>query len=131
MCVSAGLQTTLWCRSDTLAADITRDRQNAKYLPGHRLPDALRITSDLADIADHDLLVLATPAQATREVAGQLNKHANQTVPLIVTAKGLERGIWKRPEASERQMCQRGHLAAVSGTRREHREDPGAAVGIR
>ncbi len=92
MCVRAGLQTTLWCRSAQLAASIDAERENAQYLPGHRLPDELQVTSDMSGIAGGELLVLATPAQATREVLTTLAGYIEQPRPLIITAKGLERG---------------------------------------
>lgn len=91
MCVRAGLQTTLWCRSETLAASIDSDRENKTYLSGHRLPDELRVTADLAEATSSDLLVLATPAQATREMMTRLARQADRGKPLIITAKGLER----------------------------------------
>ena len=91
MCVRAGLQTTLWCRSADLAAAIAADRENKKYLPGHHLPDDLQITADPSRVAGSDLLILATPAQATRGVLATLSEHINKPMPLIITAKGLER----------------------------------------
>ncbi len=91
MCVRAGLQTTLWCRSAGLADAIAADRENKAYLPGHQLPEELRVTADLSGVAGSELLILATPAQATREVMAVLSRHISEPVPLIVTAKGLER----------------------------------------
>jgi glycerol-3-phosphate dehydrogenase (NAD(P)+) len=91
MCVRAGLQTTLWCRSADLAEAIAADRENKKHLPGHHLPDDLQVTPDLSSVVGSDLLILATPAQATRGVLAMLSEHINKPVPLIITAKGLER----------------------------------------
>ncbi|NNJ77527.1 MAG: NAD(P)-dependent glycerol-3-phosphate dehydrogenase [Anderseniella sp.] len=91
MCVRAGLHTTLWCRSADLAKAITADGENTTYLPGHRLPEDLQVTSNLCEIADSDLLILATPAQATREVVTKLSEQLDKPVPLVITAKGLER----------------------------------------
>ena len=91
MCVRAGLQTTLWCRSAALAASIDNDRENATYLPGHRLPRDMHVTSDLHNVMSSDLLILATPAQATREITMELDRQVDQPKPLIITAKGLER----------------------------------------
>ncbi len=91
MCVRAGLKTTLWCRSGDLAAAIAAHRENEKYLPGHKLPDGLQVTANMSDAAGGDLAILATPAQATRQVVTELSNHIDQKVPLIITAKGLER----------------------------------------
>lgn len=91
MCVRAGLKTTLWCRSGALAEAIAAHRENEKYLPGHKLPDGLQVTANMSDAAGGDLVILATPAQATRQVVTEVSSHIDQKVPLIVTAKGLER----------------------------------------
>lgn len=91
MCVRAGLETTLWCRSADLASAIAADRENNRYLPGYKLPDDLQVTADFSDVAGSDLLILATPAQATRQVVTALTGHVDRQVPLIITAKGLER----------------------------------------
>ena len=61
-----------------LATAIAADRENAKYLPGHRLPGELQVATDLAGAADSDLLILATPAQATRDVVTKLSGHISQ-----------------------------------------------------
>ncbi len=91
MCVRAGMRTSLWCRSVDLATAIAADRENAKYLPGHRLPGELQVVTDLAGAVESDLLILATPAQATRDVVTQLSQHISGPMPMIITAKGLER----------------------------------------
>ncbi len=91
MCVRAGLHTTLWCRSADLAKAITADGENTTYLPGHRLPDDLQVTSNLSEVTGSDLLILATPAQATREVVTRLSEQLDKPAPLVITAKGLER----------------------------------------
>ena len=87
----AGLATTLWARSPDMAAAIERDRENRAYLPGVRLPDALAATGDMSRLAEADLLLLATPAQAMRAVLSNLRGIAKGT-PGIICAKGIERG---------------------------------------
>jgi glycerol-3-phosphate dehydrogenase (NAD(P)+) len=49
--------------------------------------------AQLEEFARYDLLLLAVPAQATRTVAESLLKAiGSRRIPLIITAKGLERG---------------------------------------
>ncbi len=87
-----GLEVRLWCRDAEQAADIRRDRVNARYLPDLRLPDSLHPTADLAAaLAGAGLIVVAVPTQAVREALGTLAARS-QGVPLLVAAKGLERG---------------------------------------
>jgi glycerol-3-phosphate dehydrogenase (NAD(P)+) len=92
VCVKAGLATVLWSRSHEFAQLLQKSRENTKYLAGHKLPDELSVTADLEQAACADLIVLATPAQATRETLTLLGKLVARPAPLIITAKGLERG---------------------------------------
>ena len=39
----------LWCRRDDLAAQINSESTNESYLPGIRLPEQLRATSDIEE----------------------------------------------------------------------------------
>ncbi len=63
-----GLATTLWSRSPAMAEAIARDGENRAYLPGVRLPDGIAVTSELQRVVEADLLLIATPAQAMRNV---------------------------------------------------------------
>ena len=51
-----------------------KTRENRDYLPGLQLPDSVHITSELSDSGDADLIVLATPSTALRNVAANLAK---------------------------------------------------------
>ena len=90
--VRAGLSTTLWCRSAGQAAQMREAGENVAYLPGYRLPDMLAIDSDTGVFATADAIILATPAQSTREMAGLIASCCRDGLPLILAAKGLERG---------------------------------------
>ena len=62
----AGRDTLLWAREPAVVEAIRRDRENRDYLPGVPLPAELEATSDLADLAGCDALLLVTPAQHLR-----------------------------------------------------------------
>jgi glycerol-3-phosphate dehydrogenase (NAD(P)+) len=84
----------LWARDGTALASIAQARRNERYLPGVRLPAALRYTSDLAAAAAHarhGLLLIATPTAALRDLARQLREIA-ALPPIVWLCKGLERG---------------------------------------
>src|SRR5436305_3443448 len=44
-----GHDVVMWCRRDDLANEVNVDHSNERYLPGVRLPDNLRATSDIAE----------------------------------------------------------------------------------
>jgi glycerol-3-phosphate dehydrogenase (NAD(P)+) len=83
---------TLWARDPAQAADMQRQRENRRYLPGLVLPDALHIScADLnaADTPTHgaDLLVVATPMAGLR---GMLRCLRNHPAPVVWLCKGFE-----------------------------------------
>jgi glycerol-3-phosphate dehydrogenase (NAD(P)+) len=83
---------TLWTHEAEAAADMLARRENIRYLPGHRLPDGIRIASDFnAAVADAELLIVATPIAGLRPVA-QMVSDAGVRVPLLWVCKGFEAG---------------------------------------
>ena len=50
--VATRVPTTLWARSEDLAAEVRDRRTNVSYLGDRRLPDQLRATSSLAEALD-------------------------------------------------------------------------------
>lgn len=91
VCTRAGLDTTLWCRSGVQARDMVQVGENVSYLPGYKLPDGLKVSADLAAAAKAGIIILAAPAQSTRVMARQLAEYAQEGVPVVIAAKGLER----------------------------------------
>ena len=67
---SARHRVTLWTREDDVTQTMQAARENQRFLPGYRLPDALLIGTDFnASVADAGLLVLATPLAGCFAVA--------------------------------------------------------------
>ena len=62
----------LWGRDGPLIERLAASRENAAYLPGVSLPEAVRPTLALADLEDAEALLLAVPAQTLRGVVGGL-----------------------------------------------------------
>lgn len=88
---------TLWARDPELRRSLREQRENPRYLPGLRFPDALCIGEDFAAaIADADLLLIATPIAGLRPTLAQL-RAAGAAAPLIWACKGLEAGSGKLP----------------------------------
>jgi glycerol-3-phosphate dehydrogenase (NAD(P)+) len=85
-------QVTLWARDAAQAAAMQRDACNARYLPGVALPPTLHIASGplserAADLAQQDLLVIASPMAGLRAMLTQLRHSA---IPVVWLCKGFE-----------------------------------------
>src|SRR5271170_5499864 len=87
---AAGRTVILWGRDEARISAIATTRRSDR-LPGVELARAVEATSDLAELGRCDAILVATPAQSSREIALRL-----VTVPgsatLVACAKGIERG---------------------------------------
>jgi len=87
----AGRAVTLWGRDRATIEAIREGRENPR-LPGIRLDDRIAATSDLADLASADAVLLVVPAQALRAAAAALSPVLPRGTPVVACAKGIERG---------------------------------------
>lgn len=88
----AGRRVTLWAREPAIVAEINGQRTNALRLPGATIHEAVTATATLSGALAADMLLVAVPAQALRGVLGQAAPDIGRGMPLVVCAKGIERG---------------------------------------
>lgn len=91
----AGRDVTLWARDPGTVSDIRSRQQNSRYLPGITFDEEVRATSELADFAAMDAILLVTPAQTTRAMLAALKPHLRPDTPIVLCAKGIEQGSGK------------------------------------
>ena len=90
-------EVTLWSREDDVAIDLQNTRENHRFLPGHKLPENVRVKTDFDNaIAGADLLVIATPIAGLRPTVERL-KALNCSLPVLWVCKGFEAGTGKLP----------------------------------
>ena len=87
---AAGRNVVLWGRNPRAMAELEATRRSDK-LPAVRLAAAVRATADLDQLARCDAILVAAPAQATREVTLGLASLPG-SAPLVTCAKGIECG---------------------------------------
>jgi glycerol-3-phosphate dehydrogenase (NAD(P)+) len=90
--VRAGRRVSLFARDPAQVIEINTRHENSKALKGCRLDSAVKATGDLAQLAACNAVILALPMQATRPVAEALALVLPRGLPVICTAKGIERG---------------------------------------
>ncbi|MEZ4605627.1 MAG: NAD(P)H-dependent glycerol-3-phosphate dehydrogenase [Deinococcales bacterium] len=100
----------LWTRHQADATTINHQRENKRYLPHLTLPDNLTASSDLNECAS-DIVIIAVPSQALREVMSQLP----QVAGLVCATKGLELRSFKRFSQVLAEYQPQATLAALSG----------------
>ena len=112
---SPGAEITLWMRDAAGAREINRTRRNEAKLPGVLLSRQIRASSEPSDLSGCAFVLVATPAQAVRQVLGLLASHLAQGVLLVMTAKGLERGTAAFMTDVMAQVCPSTELLVLSG----------------
>jgi glycerol-3-phosphate dehydrogenase (NAD(P)+) len=111
----AGRRVTLFARDAGQADAITKARENSRYLPGVALPASINVTANAKDFRDADLVILAAPAQATRALATMQAAKIPPGIPVIATAKGIERGSGKTQTEIIAEVLPKAQPAALSG----------------
>lgn len=86
----SGHDVSLWVRETSLADTLRTTRENTLYLPNIALNPALKITEDLQEAAQADVLLCVVPAQFLRSVVKELSPHLHPNHPLVICAKGIE-----------------------------------------
>ena len=92
---ASGAAVTLYARDPAVAAEIVKHRTNAARLPGIAVASEITATNSLGEAAEADVLLLAVPTEALRELANSIAAMIRPAVPLIACAKGIERGSEK------------------------------------
>src|SRR6202158_1316534 len=82
----------LWARNSQQCAAMRELRVNERYLPGHALPDHVRVTDDIVSALEGaDFALIAVTAMALRDTVGRVASEVPRR-PLIWLCKGFEPG---------------------------------------
>ncbi len=85
----AGRRVILWTRDPRQAGDIAARRENRRYLPGIRIPDAVEVTHDLSSALDVRDLVVAMPAEGVRAFRDRAAPLLRADHRILSATKGL------------------------------------------
>jgi glycerol-3-phosphate dehydrogenase (NAD(P)+) len=106
---------SLWVHDRDLAEEMQRVRENVTHLPGHSLPERVRITHEIGQaVRDAEIILGAMPSANAREVYSLASTHIS-TRPIFVSGtKGLEPVSHARMSQVLGQVLSgRAHHAAV------------------
>ncbi len=88
----------MWGYDAEQLKQIEQSRENKKFLPGYKLPEALVFEpEDERIMAGADLIVSAVPCQFMRQVWNRLKGYVPGDVPIVSVAKGIENDTLLRP----------------------------------
>lgn len=112
-----GHSVTMWGAFPDAIERLRVNREQVKLLPGVRVPERVRLTSDEAEaLRDAEMAVLAVPTQYLRSVCERLKPRVHPDVPIVSVAKGIEIASSMRPSQVIADVLGGSHpLCVLSG----------------
>ncbi|MCL2678235.1 MAG: NAD(P)H-dependent glycerol-3-phosphate dehydrogenase [Clostridiales bacterium] len=91
-----GHHVTLWSWDKDHVERILSDGENRAFLPGVPIPAEMPVSNYLSGVPGVDMLVMAVPSQAVRQVARQIKEYLSANTVIVNAAKGFECGTQLR-----------------------------------
>lgn len=85
-----GHDVLIWARETEVVDAINKTHENSVFLEGIRLPETIRATNTLKDLATQHALLSVTPAQVLGEIAGQMAPDLAPGIPFVICSKGID-----------------------------------------
>ena len=111
-----GQNLLLWGHNPDRIARMGKTRENSDYLPGVEIPHSVCVTSELGDCAGADLIVIATPSTALRDIGTQLRRMIGDTHAVLLSCtKGIEHRSGMRMSEVLFELFPHNIIAVLSG----------------
>ncbi len=111
-----GLEVQLGTRSEEQATEIAEKRENAEYLPGVPLPEAIAVKRAVdIELGAVDLVCLAVPSAALPAAVGSLGDRVGSRVAVLLLTKGLTRPLGQLPSEYVGERIRARAIASLGG----------------
>ncbi|MXO49966.1 NAD(P)H-dependent glycerol-3-phosphate dehydrogenase [Erythrobacter gaetbuli] len=127
MLASDGRAVRIWAREEELVAEINAAHTNSLFLPSARLAESITATSDLADMAALDVLLVVTPAQHMGSVLAAMPSHPRD---LVLCSKGIEAGSGRLMNHVAKEAAPGSAIAVLSGPTFAHEVAAGLPTAV-
>ena len=121
-----GHEVSLWSPFPAEMAAIRKQGENRKLLPGVPVPPALTLTTELAETAKADLIIMAVPSFAIAETSEKLAPYLPMGGLIANAGKGLEENSFSRFTEVIAARIPKARIVALSGP--SHAEEVGNGV---
>ena len=113
---SNGRRVTIWGAEPDYVAEMGRTRLNPRYLPGFEIPQAVGLSSEMADcVPGADMVVAATPTLYLRSVCERMAPHLSAQQTVVNVAKGIEEGTLLLGSQIINDVCAPARLTGLYG----------------
>ena len=114
-----GYNVTVWGAFPDHIETLKSSHENAKFLPGVKIPDSVKFTSSMSDaLKGKDVVVLAAPSQYMRGVLTMLKMEDLSGKIFVSVTKGIENATLKRMSEVICEVLGPCKLVVLSGPQR-------------
>lgn len=111
-----GADVRQWLRDPELVAQINREHRNGRYLPDYAINPAVQASSDMGEVLrGAELVLVAIPSQAFREVVRQALPWLTREQILVSTTKGIQEEGFKLMSRILEEETGFTHIGVISG----------------
>ena len=104
----------LWSSRKNEILDINQFKENKKYLPNIKINDKIILSYKLSDLKDIELIVLAVPSNAVREVCENFKETFEKKI-IVNVSKGIEEKTLLTLSQVIKQILPNSFVATLSG----------------
>jgi glycerol-3-phosphate dehydrogenase (NAD(P)+) len=116
MLAEKGQDVVLWSAFPDYLEEMKQTRVNRKYLPNHKFPENLQLSSDIrAAIDSRRLIILAVPSQYFRSVCENIKDAGSPNTVFLSVAKGIEDNTLMRMSEVAADVLGEVKVAVLSG----------------
>ena len=106
----------MWTKYTEEIDSLLLNRESKRLLPGVIIPESIMISNDLEkSISESNIIVIAVPMNAVREVSKELNKYIKDEQILCIVTKGIEVGTCKRMSEVVHDETGSNNICMLSG----------------
>lgn len=110
-----GHDVTTWTKFEHEAEQLRTEREHKRLLPGVKLPDALKVTTNPECVADADIVVICIPSAFYRDAVQAVKPFVNPKSIIINASKGLEEATGFRLSEVIRQELPHSKIGVITG----------------
>ncbi len=92
MLAGKGYDVLLWSYLKEESEALLKYRENKPFLPGIKIPENVKFTSEISECGEADLIITAVPSHAMRQTAKKLAPYVKSGQLILNISKGLEEG---------------------------------------
>ncbi|MGI5966049.1 MULTISPECIES: NAD(P)H-dependent glycerol-3-phosphate dehydrogenase [Anaerotruncus] len=126
MCEKNGHHVTLYSPFQKEIEVLSAEREHKKLLPGVHIPETIKMTWQLPEKVDHDLVIVATPSFAVRGVCASIKDRIVPKTVVACVAKGFELETLKTLDTVMGEELPQNGIVMLSGP--SHAEEVGRGV---